>query len=313
MKKRMIVFLAVVGLMALLLSTTVFYQVNYNQLALVKTFGKASAPVTDAGPHFKWPWPIQRVVHYDTNTHVLEDALNQIKLRDNQHILLTLYCAWKIKDAQKFDVNFDTVGRGEEAIRRLLETFTGSVAGGYAMDDLVNTDPGKMKLNDLERKVEDQLKARAAQDYGVEIVMVGTKSLGVTEGVAAAVIDAQKAERKRDMDAYKSEGETIAQVIREQAKAESRQIIAFADRKAELIRAEGVLSVAKMYDKFKDAPQLSIFLRSLDSLKKELQNRTVMLLDIKDLPALKMFVNGPAGDLAPTSQPAAAPGAAAQK
>jgi modulator of FtsH protease HflK len=118
--KKKTVFLLVVLLMVVLLATTVFYEVNYNQLALVKTFGKNSQPVTEAGLQVKWPWPVQRVVLYDTNTHIVEDALNQVKLADNNTVLLTMYCAWKIQDATKFDEKLDSMQRGEEAVRRLL-------------------------------------------------------------------------------------------------------------------------------------------------------------------------------------------------
>ena len=318
MKKRMMIFLVVVALMAVLLLTTVCYQVNYNQLALIKTFGSPTFVEQEAGLHFKWPWPIQRVVTYETNTHVMEDALQQQKLHDGQHVLLTMYCAWRIKPAQKDVVNFDgnfeaSVSRAEQVIRGLLESDSGSAVAGFEMRDLVNTDPKKMRLAELETKVMESLKAKVGPQYGVEIVMLGVKSLGVTDNVTKAIIEAQQAERKRDIEAYNTEGRSVAQAIREKADAESRQIIEFAKRKAELIRAQGLIAAAKYYHVFDKAPELSMFLRSLDSLKKELPGKTVMLFDMNNLPALKMFQEGASAVFAPTTQPTTQPAPASGK
>lgn len=318
MKKRMMVFVVVVALMAVLLLTTVFYQVNYNQLALLKTFGSPTRTLTDAGLHFKWPWPVQRVVLYETNTHVLEDALNEQKLRDNKHVLLTMYCAWRLKpnheDVKKFDGNFESsVSRAEESIRRLLESDTGSVVAGFEMRDLVNTDPKQMRIEDLERKVIEALRARVGPQYGVEIVMLGVKSLGVTQNVTEAIIEAQKQERTLDIKAYQAEGQSMAQAIRQRADSDREQIIAFASRKAALIRAQGYIATAKQYPVFEKAPELSMFLRTLESLKTELPGKTVMLFDLNSLPALKMFKDGAWTVFHPTTQPATAPAGPAQK
>jgi modulator of FtsH protease HflC len=311
--KRMAIFLTVVVLMALMLATTVFYQVDYNQVALLRTFGDTTT-ITKPGPHMKWPWPIQRVIHYDINTHVLEDALNQQKLADDQNVLLTMYCAWRLTNAKEFDTRFESVQRGEEFIRRQLENTTGNLVGKYKMQDLVNTDPKAMRLKNLEDQIVEALRPTLTQ-AGIELVALGTKSLGVTENVSKAIINAQQSERKRAADAFNTQGQAIAQAIRDRARADSEQIIAFANRKAELIKAEGELWVTKQYPAFQKAPELAMFLRSLDSLKIEMQRKTVVLLDWNNLPALKLFRDGTNGisRVNATTMPASAPAAAAMK
>jgi hypothetical protein len=66
----------------------------------------------------------------------------------------------------------------------------------------------------------------------------------------------------------------------------------------------------EQYAKFNAAPELAIFLRSLETLKL-LKNRTVLVLDPNTLAILNMFRFGPNTDAAPlkglsTTQPSGA-------
>ena len=98
--------------------------------------------------------------------------------------------------------------------------------------------------------------------------------------------------------------------IRERAKEASEQILAFANRKAGAIRAEGDAAAAAQYAKFEENWQLAAYLRRLESLKAALQGRTIFLLDSAAMPGIGYFDKGPslpqAGELKPTSVPAGA-------
>lgn len=301
MRKHLVVFLMSLLIVLGLLATTVTYRVDSNQIGLIKRFGKTTQVVhgaTDAGLHLKWPWPVEMFVRYNAGWNTVMDPATQLQLKDKQNVVLTLFCNWRIADAEKFNRTAETVARGDEFVRNILQSYKGDVIGGRVMSDLVNVDPGEKTLDAVEQEVLNSAKKKLNDDYGIELAVVGTNALGVTENVSKEVINLQIKERERDIRTHEDVGKASAEAIRQRARSASEQILAFADRKAKLIRTDGEKAAAELYVTFKDAPQLSILLRYLDSLRKELAGKTVMVLDANNMPTVSMLKNGPnAGNL----------------
>ncbi|TFG86339.1 MAG: hypothetical protein E4H17_04250 [Gemmatimonadales bacterium] len=139
--------------------------------------------------------------------------------------------------------------------------------------------------------------------YGIEIVSVGIKSLSLTEEVSQVVISAMQEERRRDVARYQSEGEAQAQAIEARARSACQQILEFANRRAAEIRSEGDRQAARYYTEFARNERFSMFLRSLESLQKELSDKSVILLDASQHPAIGFFRDGPS--LEPFGRPVA--------
>ncbi len=296
MKKHMGMFLLALLVVATLLASTVMYQLEFTEFALVKRFGKTVTSLdgaTDAGLHFKWPWPIERCVKYDARTNVFEDAYGQLATFDDKNIMVTMYCAWRIKDATKFHRQIERKDKAESSLRRLLRAEKKNVITQHRMSELVNTDPNAMQIAQIEQEILVPMQQRADEDYGIEIVRVGIKSLGLTKSVSNQVIANMKKDREKKVSSYESQGKAIATAIRERAKADSDLILAFATRKAQDIRSEGARASAQYYSMFNEEPQLSMFLRSLESLKKELNSKSILILDSSYNPAIDFFKNGP--------------------
>ena len=96
-------------------------------------------------------------------------------------------------------------------------------------------------------------------------------------------------------------GEAQATAIRARASRASKQILAFASAKATKIKAEGDSAAAKYYREYAKNEQLGMFLRSLESLRKELMENTQIVLDGSQIPAVKFFREGPSlEDVAPS-------------
>jgi len=288
--------LAALVVLMLLLYTVAFQVDQLQDVVLVKTFGR----VTDVlrgderpGLHLKWPYPIQRVVRYDARTFVFEDPFHQIQTKDAKNILMSMYCTWRIEDPVKFHRAIETVDAATERLRTHLRFYKSNVVGRSDMGDLVNTDPKKMALTRIEEEILEPLRREAREDYGVDVRMVGVKVVGLPKSINSAVIDSQKADREKEVEQYREAGNAQATAIRERARMASQQIIEFAKRKAEAIRSQGERDAARYYEKYARNEALSIFLRSLDSLRKNLGENTVILLDGSELPAVKWFRQGP--------------------
>ena len=308
-----IIALAVL-VVAMLLTYTLTFQVDeLKDIVLIETFGKVTSQYIgrdrqDAGLGLKWPWPIQRVVRYDSRNLVFDDTTEETLTRDKQNLIVTVYCAWRIAEPQRFHRSVkprdpkEKVKDVQDKIRDLVRDAKKNAMSEYDMVAFVNTNPEEMHLEDIENAILGPVKKQAMKDYGVEIVRVGIKSLGLPEEVTNDVINAMKQERQRSVKQYESQGDAQAKAIEERARSASEQILAFAERKAKQIRTEGDQAAAKYYKRFAEAPEFSMFLRTLESLKKELSGSTQILLDPHQLHALGWFANGPSLPSAPTLQ-----------
>jgi len=287
--------------MVLLLLGTVMFQVAFTDYALILTFGRVTdvydgTTADGAGLKFKWPWPVQKLVRYDARQMVFEDPTSEVPTRDKQNILLTLYCVWRIGDPQKFHATVQTVDTGQLRVRDLLRSAKKDVVGKYNLEDFINTDPSRAKIDLINQQVLESVSRQAWGDYGVSVSDVGVKTFTLPEGVSNAVINAMREERQREVSKYLSAGEAQAKAIEARAHAASNQIIEFANRKAAEIRTEGDRQAARYYSQFAKNERFSMFLRSLESLRKELSQRTVILLDASQLPTIEFFQTGPSLD-----------------
>jgi len=306
-----IIVLGVLVLLLLLVYTVAFQVSQSTDLFVVTTFGRTTEvfsgkDANQAGLHFKWLYPVQQTHHYDARTFLFEDTLDEIQTSDKKSIMASVFCAWRIEDANRFLGAIETVEAAEDRIRQAVRSAKNLAFSGRNLAELINTDPKRMKL----REVEDQIlraitgqkdgNAEAAadlrRDYGVGIVMVGVKRLGLSEAVSESAINTMKKERETAAQEYQTSGEARATAIRERARAAADKILAFADRKARAIRTEGDQAAAAYYVKFQGHEDLAIFLRNLEMMRRALASRAVFLLDESSLPFVRFFRETPTAD-----------------
>jgi len=291
MRKHFGMLTLAVGVGAVLLISTVAYTVDeLKDVAVIKTFGRITAVQQgkkDAGLRFKWPWPIQKLVRYDKRTAVFEDTSEQITTGDKRHMLVTMYCAWRIADPEKFHRQIVHRKAAQKDMRGLLRAHKKTVVGKHDMADFVNTDPRKMKILEIEKEVFELVSADAMEDYGIEVVRVGLKNLVLPESATKAVIEAMQEERQKEALDLKTAGEAHATAIIERARSASTKILRFADRKAGEIRTEGYRAAAKYYADYGEDYKLSMFLRQLETLRTILKSNSVFMLDGSRITAIK--------------------------
>lgn len=317
MKNHVWIFVLAILVLAGLLVYTVAFQVDYTQGAVVTRFGQVTRVLPgrqSSGLHFKWPWPVERVTTYDSRTHVFEGTASQIQTSDGQTVVVSMFVAWRIGESpeqmQAFQKQFASLDAARNRIETMLVTYQKEVIASRSMGNLINTDKDQMQMDVVEDEVHKRLSSQVADAYGVKIERVGIRNLVLPETVSKAVIEAMKAERERFAQRYQAAGEAQAIAIRERARAAADEILAFAQRRAQNIRTEGDAAAAEYYSKFQQSPELSMFLRSIESLRRELKSRTVILLDGSQVPGIRMFSNGPEIPAAPQTV-SGAPAAAA--
>jgi len=292
MKRHVGMIVLALGVVVVLLLTTVAYQVDeLSDIVLVKTFEritdvKVGSQSGQAGLHFKYPYPFQRIVRYDQRAQVLESPIAQMSTKDLYNVLPGMFCSWRIANPRNFNKWLEEMPRAVELLRNQLNSSTKDVFSQYWMSQVINTDPKGMVLDKIESQIRDQMQAAVGQ-YGVEIIKVGVKSITLPTETTKVAIEVQKEERNTEARALEAVGASEAEAIRARANTAHDIILSFADRKAAEIRSRGMEQAAEHYKKFREKPELAMFLRTLESLEAELQRHSIILLDSSVLPGVK--------------------------
>ena len=266
------------------------FQVRFDQVAVVTTFGKAgdnAVKNTDgdgAGLYFRFPWPIQQVRLYDGRIRRLEDQLEEIQLADKQVVVLSTYMKWRIKQPLDF---FRTVSSEDEAEKQLKARLRDARAAfhAYSFDQLAGVDPNNLKLAEAEAEVSQMLADQITKlGYGIEILSVGVKRIILPANVSEKVFERMRNTRERLAQRARSEGDAAAGDIKAKAKSAEQRILAFAERRAQEIRAEGDAAAAEYYKVFQENEDFAVFLRKLDALRETLKHNTTFLLSTEITP-----------------------------
>ena len=268
-------------IVAVVLLTAVFsFQLNQTEVAVITTFGRP-AVVEAPGLHFRWPFPFQKVYRFDKRIRCFEGSsgkLEETATRDGHNILAGIYVDYRIGNPEVFFKQLKDIPNAEEVLNNLMRSEKNSAFGLYNFNQIVNTDPAKLKLTEIQNQIKSNLIAQTGK-FGIEIVGVGINSLGVPKTITEKVFDRMVAERKQFADRSIAEGKSKAREIRIQADRDRTIAIAEAEANAQRIRAEGDAKAAESYKTFSQDPELAEFLRKLDALRVILQGRTTVVFD----------------------------------
>src|SRR5271169_1136190 len=105
--KRSPLTLIVASILIVIFGLLLFvYQVRKSEVAVVALFGKIRTVKSDPGPGLRWPWPIENVYKLDQRVQILEGKFEQVKLPDQNILMLSVYVGYRIEDARAFFPQF---------------------------------------------------------------------------------------------------------------------------------------------------------------------------------------------------------------
>ncbi|HWH72054.1 MAG TPA: SPFH domain-containing protein, partial [Candidatus Sulfotelmatobacter sp.] len=118
------------------------FQVRQSEVAVVTTFGSPTRPITEAGPHLKLPWPIQRVYKFDQRVQNFEDKFTEGLTQDSFNLLSAVYVGWRITKPEaffpKFAGNAEPITEAERVLERLLGNAKAAVIGKHPLADFLS-------------------------------------------------------------------------------------------------------------------------------------------------------------------------------
>ena len=273
------------------LAVLVTFEVKETEYGVVMTFGKPKTVMKDdeevtrtyaAGLHPKWPYPFQTVWKHDKRLQCYElkrGQVEQIQTADDYQVVITTYVLWRVGDPGTFLRAVKTTEEAEDKLDDVVRNYRNTILGQHALTELINTDPEKIRIAEIEDKILAGVQSVALSKYGILVEHVGFKHLGFPERVSTKVFDRMRAERQRIAEAHRAAGRSRAQQIRAEADLKAQQMLAKAQAQATSIRAEGDKEAAEYYRVFQRNPRLASFLRKLDSLRKTLSEQTTLVVD----------------------------------
>ncbi len=262
----------------------VSFQVRDTEVALVTRFGDPIRPITEPGWYWKLPKPIDDVYKFDSRNHYFEIAMEEPTTKSGEPIVVTTYAIWQIEDPQKYFDAVENEKGAREKLKSLLRDTQNTVIGQYYWSEFVNSDPSKIRLSEIERKMEEVARSKAKEDYGIGIERVGLKQLGVSEKVTKEVFERMKADRGKRTTAILADGDSLAGKIKADAEAKKTELLAIVEAEAKSIKGAGDAEAAKYYKMLEADPDLAMFLRDIEALKQILKDKSTIILGAETEP-----------------------------
>lgn len=271
--KKWILALIVLGL--IVLYTTVFI-VDEKEQVVILQFGKPIRTIQEPGLHFKLPVPFQNAVVFDDRLLEYDVPPEEILSKDKKTLIVDNYVRWRIKDPLLFLQTVQAVPTAVTRLDDIVYSKLRQVLGTHNMSEII-TENRELIMHQVTAASDT-----TTEDYGIEVVDVRIKRVDLPQENEKSIYARMEAERKRQANRFRSEGEEAAKKIRASTDKEKTIILAEAYKQAEEIKGEGdakaVDIYAQVYDQSPDSRSFYEFLRTLEAYQKIIDDKTTLVL-----------------------------------
>jgi membrane protease subunit HflC len=269
MKKPLLVII-VLGLIVFF--TTVF-TVDERQQVVILQFGDPVRTITEPGLHFKLPVPFQNIVRFDDRLLEYDVSPEEVLSKDKKSLIVDNYVRWKITNPLVF---LQTVQAIPTAITRMDDIIYSELRrelGTHNMTEIIT----ETREEIMEKVTENSDKA--TDQYGIEVVDVRIKRVDLPKENEQSIYARMEAERNRQANKFRSEGDEEAQKIRASTEKDKTIILAVAYKESQEIRGLGEAQALEIYAKaFNKDVDFYEFLRTLEAYKKVIDDKTTLVL-----------------------------------
>jgi membrane protease subunit HflC len=262
-----------IGAILVFLGFTSIFIVDETEQVVILQFGKPVRIITEPGLHMKVPFPIQEKNVFDNRLLEYDSPPEEILSKDKKSLIVDNYVRWKIVDPLQF---LKTVQAIPTALSRMDDIVYSELRRELGTHDMV-----EIITENREELMEKVTVAsnRSTRDYGIEVVDVRIRRVDLPSQNEESIYARMDAERKRQANKFRSEGEEEAQKIRATTDRDKTIILADAYKQAERIRGEGDAKAVEVYaDAYSADPKFYEFVRTLDAYKKIIDDKTMLVI-----------------------------------
>ena len=319
MKKGKIILIAAIAVFAIIVVSNSMYTTQENEYSVVKQFGKIVATNDSAGLRFRIPF-IQSVSKVSKALQIYDLPSSEAITSDKKTMIVDAYVLWEVTDAKAYtsSLNASTTtaqGRIDVIVYNAIKTTISSMTQEELIasrDTSVKIDATDTELDDVEINdlVEDdgnsaddvevivisdsllECVGNQCDQYGIRVKDIKIKVLDLPDENKEAVYTRMITERNNIAAAYKAQGESEAQIIRNTTDAEVAVMLSEAQAKADITVAEGEAEYMRILaDAYNDEDKADFYLYSLqlDALRESVTNGNTTLFLDSDSPIAQIF------------------------
>jgi len=297
--------IAILLLIAAIVSYSTFFTVNQTQQALVVRLGKPVRVITDPGLNLKVPF-VDSVIYIDKRILNIESPAQEViaSSQDNantgtdqagERLVVDAFARYRITDPLKF---YQTVGPAgaDSQLSILLNSALRRVLGAATLTDVVRD-----KREELMGKMRDQID-HDAKPFGIQVIDVRIRRADLPEQNSQAVYQRMQTERQREAAEFRAQGSQKSQEIRAKADRDVTVLLAEANSRAEQIRGQGDSERNRIFaDAYTRDPDFFAFYRSMQAYDKSLQHGDTHMV-LKPESDFFRFFSNPSGQGLPQAQ-----------
>ena len=260
---------------AVLLGSSLF-SVNMNEYAVVRQLGRVVKVENTPGLKFKMPF-VQTVETISARTILYDIPESDVITRDKKSMIADNFVLWRVTDPMAYIRTLNaSMPRAEERIEAAVYNALKNTISSMNQDDIIAS-TGEKLTGMITREANSDI-----GQYGIEIITSQIKILGLPSDNESAVYERMISERNNIAAGYTAGGASEAQKIRNKTDREVTVLIAEAQKKAAILRAEGEEQYMQLLQEAYNTPEKAEFYeyaRSLDAMKQSLQgdNKTIIL------------------------------------
>ena len=260
------ILIAIVGL------STVF-TVDETRQVVILQFGEPVRIIKTPGLHFKLPAPLQVAQHFDDRLLEYDVAPEEILSKDKKSLIVDNYVRWRIVDPLLFLQTVQTEPIAKTRIDDIVYSELRRELGTHNMSEII-TERRELIMEKVTRE-----SATATKPYGIEVVDVRLKRVDLPQNNEQSIYRRMQAERIRQANKFRSEGEEESQKIKASTDKDKTIILATAYKEAEEVKGEGEAKAVDIYARaFSKDPDFYEFYRTLETYKIILDKKTTLVL-----------------------------------
>ena len=260
------ILIAIVGL------STVF-TVDETRQVVILQFGEPVRIIKTPGLYFKLPAPLQVAQHFDDRLLEYDVPPEEILSKDKKSLIVDNYVRWRIIDPLLFLQTVQTEPIAKTRIDDIVYSELRRELGTHNMSEII-TESREIIMEKVTRE-----SAIATKPYGIEVVDVRLKRVDLPQNNEQSIYRRMQAERIRQANKFRSEGEEESQKIKASTDKDKTIILANAYKEAEEVKGEGEAKAVDIYARaFSKDPDFYEFYRTLETYKIILDKKTTLVL-----------------------------------
>ena len=259
-------------LVAILVLSTVF-TIDETRQVVILQFGEPVRIIKTPGLHFKLPAPLQVAQRFDDRLLEYDVPPEEILSKDKKSLIVDNYVRWRIVDPLLFLQTVQTEPIAKTRIDDIVYSELRRELGTHNMSEII-TERREIIMEKVTRQ-----SAIATKPYGIEVVDVRLKRVDLPQNNEQSIYRRMQAERIRQANKFRSEGEEESQKIKASTDKDKTIILANAYKEAEEVKGEGEAKAVDIYARaFSKDPDFYEFYRTLETYKIILDKKTTLVL-----------------------------------